>query len=363
MSEVKVTLETVKRLSPIEGADQLEVADIAGYPVVVRKGSVVEGGEVVYFPPEIQIPRFVSNTLGVDNYLRKDGTVVKAIRLRGQVSHGMALAITDFPILAESNKLYPGQDLSEFFGARRYVQPPKFQVGQGQERNEDPYLYRYTDIDRYEKMVQAFQFGEQVYAHEKVHGANVRIAMINGELMVGSRKTQRKMPDDLSVFTDAEGNGDPFKDNMYWFPLSIPGVMTFLEEFGNTYKQVILFGEVFGKGVQGSFDYGRDSLDFRAFDIMLDGQYLNPPAFESFTRNHGIPTVPLDYSGAFDPELIAVHVAAKSQLTKKHIREGIVIKPLNERNDHRHGRVIAKWLNPNYLIARSAEKVEDNAEV
>jgi RNA ligase (TIGR02306 family) len=338
---------------------------VGGYPVVVRKDSVVEGGEVVYFPPEIQLPRYVADQLQVANYLRKSGTVVKAIRLRGQMSHGMAMPITDFPTLAalDNSKLTEGTDLSEFFGARRFVVPPNFRVNTGQETSEHPALHRYTDIDRYEKMVHTFQAGEQVYVTEKVHGANVRIAMIDGALMVGSRKTQRKLPEtfgDLALLNEMEWT--PFDDNMYWTPLNFAGVRNLLLALKDSYKQVILFGEVFGRGVQGSFDYGRDGLDFVAFDLMLNGQYVTPTAFFSLSHQYEFPTAPLEYCGEFRPEVIGHYVTAQSRLTKKHIREGIVIKPMNERHDSRHGRVVAKWINPEYLVKKSADKVEDNQE-
>lgn len=368
MSDVKVTIEQVKQLLPIPGADQLEVAMVSGYPVVVRKDTVVEGGEVIYFPPEIQLPRYVAEQLGVANYLRKSGTVVKAIRLRGQISHGMAMPITDFPSIAERFEdvqySVEGEDVSEYFGARRFVVPPNFKVNVGQMTNEHPSLHRYTSIDRYEKMVSAFQAGEQVSVTEKIHGANVRIAMIDGELMVGSHKTQRKLPENINeIATLNETEWTPFDDNMYWMPLNFAGVRQLLTDFKNTYQQVIIFGEVFGKGVQGAFDYGREGLDFRAFDLMLNGQYSNPPAYRNLMLQYEIPIAPIEYIGGFEPDIISRYVSAPSSLTSKHIREGIVIKPLNERYDPRHGRVVAKWINPDYLVKKSEEKVEDNQEV
>lgn len=365
MTQIQVTLEKVKSLNPIEGADNLEVAEVGGYPVVVRKGSVVENGEVVYFPPEIQVPRYVADSLGVANYLRKSGTVFKAIRLRGQMSYGMAVPVTDFPTLAllDEGKLTEGQDLSEFFGARRFVVPPNFKVGIGHEVSEHPALYRYTDIDRYEKMAHVFQAGEQVYITEKIHGACARIAMIDGELMVGSRKTQRKMPEtfgDMATINEQEWT--TYDDNMYWIPLNFAGVRKLLFDFKDSYKQIIIFGEVFGKGVQGSFDYGRPGLDFRAFDLMFNGVYQNPASFAHLTSIYSIPVVPTEYVGEFDETYIKTLVTAPSNLTDKHIREGVVIKPLNERRDPRHGRVVAKWINPDYLVKKSADKVEDNQE-
>jgi RNA ligase (TIGR02306 family) len=251
-----------------------------------------------------------------------------------------------------------GLDVSAYFGARRYVVPPNFSVGQGRQTNEHPSLHRYTDIDRYEKMSHVFQAGEQVYVTEKIHGANSRVAMIDGELMVGSRKTQRNAPDYTEAF-----EGNPYKDNMYWFPLSIPGTRILLEDLGKSYKQVILFGEIYGQGIQGSFNYGRKGLAYAAFDLMLNGEYVSPAALSALLKQYDIPGAPVNYIGEFVPELIQYHVDAPSSLTTTHIREGVVIRPLNERRDARHGRVVAKWLNPAYLVKKSEDKIEDNQEV
>ena len=341
------------------------MATISGFPVVVRRNSVVTGDYVVYFPPDIQLPGFVAQQLGVGNYLRK-GSIVKAIRLRGQYSYGMAFPLTDAGLenlksnvekMAANGEPVEGSDISFYFGARRYVVPPNFTVGQGQQASEHPSLHRYTDIDRYEKMSHVFQAGEQVYVTEKIHGANSRVAMIDGELMVGSRKTQRKAPDNDQVF-----EGDPYKDNMYWFPLSIPGVKLLLEDLGKSYIQVILFGEIFGKGIQGSFDYGQSNLAYAAFDLMLNGVYQNPATLHGLLERYQIPYAPIDYTGEFDEGYIRTYVAAPSRLTERHIREGVVIRPLNERRDARHGRVVAKWLNPAYLVKKSEDKIEDNQE-
>lgn len=363
MSEVQATIERVTWLQHLADSDNLDIATISGFPVVVRRNTVINNDYVVYFPPDLQLPGFVAQQLGVSNYLRK-GIVVKAIRLRGQYSYGMALPL-DTPgfeelnahIRSRSSELAEGLDVSEYFGAKRYVVPPNFQVKQGNQTNEHPSLTRYTDIERLEKFDHLFQAGEQVYVTEKVHGANSRVAMIDGELMVGSRKTQRKAPESEEAFV-----GDPYKDNMYWYPLSIPGVKEMLESLGKSYRQVILYGEVFGKGIQGSFDYGRPNLDYVAFDIMLNGEYVSPAMFLNLTLQYNVPSAPIDYVGEFNQLEIAPHIEAPSLLTKKHIREGVVVRPLNERRDSRHGRVIAKWLNPAYLVKKSEEKIEDNQE-
>lgn len=42
-------LEKITSLSPIEGADKIELATVVGLPVVVKKGEFKEGEFVVYF--------------------------------------------------------------------------------------------------------------------------------------------------------------------------------------------------------------------------------------------------------------------------------------------------------------------------
>lgn len=50
MSERKiVTYREIDRLSPIAGADAVELAHIGGWQVVVKKGEFEAGDEVAYF--------------------------------------------------------------------------------------------------------------------------------------------------------------------------------------------------------------------------------------------------------------------------------------------------------------------------
>lgn len=85
MEERKLaTIEVIKDLRPIEGADAIEVATVRGWQVVVKKGEFSIGDLCVYceidsvLPPR---PEFA--------FLEKVKYRIRTIRLRGCISQGI----------------------------------------------------------------------------------------------------------------------------------------------------------------------------------------------------------------------------------------------------------------------------------
>lgn len=327
---------------------------------MVRRGTIAENDLVVYFPPDLELPPFVSHSLGVIEYLKKF-KVVKAVKLRGQPSMGIALPLNTpgFEKLVKhleqefwtGDSSGEGTDLDWYFGSKRFVPVlnEKIKKSMGQEMQSHPLLTKYTDIERFERHRFAFNQDEDVVISEKIHGTNCRLACIGGQLIAGSHNTQR------AEVTEEEAN-----NNFYWFPFTIPNVREMVRELGETHAQVILFGEVYGKGVQGGFTYGKEGLSFAAFDLMLNGVYVDYNKFINLTGTYGVPTVPIDYNGPYSEDYIALFRDAPSWYANGQIREGIVIKPRQERLQGRLGRLILKAINPEYSIRKSAGKVEDN---
>jgi RNA ligase (TIGR02306 family) len=360
MTEIQATLERATEVQPVPDSDNLDVINVSGFPVVVRRGSINENDHVVYFPPDLEVPPFVSQVIGVTDYLRK-AKIVKAVRLRGQLSMGIALPLgtPGFERLVdhlqnasrEAGRAIVGESLDWYFGTRKFLPVINEQTKNrmGQEMHSHPLLTRYTEIKRWERYPHYFNQDERVVITEKLHGTNCRIACIGGEIIVGSHNTQR-----APLKLEEES-----LNNFYWFPLSIPGVREMLTALGESYGQVILFGETYGKGVQGGFDYSTDELAFAAFDLLLNGVYADYKLFEELTNKYEVPTVPVDFIGELKEEYVTLFRDAPSWLTKTHIREGIVIKPAQERTQGVLGRLILKALNPEYLIKKSSGKVED----
>jgi hypothetical protein len=70
MAETYVEVVTVEDVQSHPNADRLEVATVAGYPVVVGKGTFAAGAQAAYFPPNILIPADLAAKLGVAKYLK-----------------------------------------------------------------------------------------------------------------------------------------------------------------------------------------------------------------------------------------------------------------------------------------------------
>ena len=153
---------------------------------------------------------------------------------------------------------------------------------------------------------------------------------------------------------DASGTLDEaslaaFSANTYWYPWTLEPVRTLLTSLGAEHKQVVLYGEVYGKGVQ-SFDYGQKSVGFRAFDLLVDNQFLDAADFEQATESYGVERVPRLGSGPYSQEWVAELSKGRSVIGGQHVREGVVVKPMVERHDPRVGRVVMKYPSDAYLL-------------
>ena len=86
-------IEEIASLSPIEGADRIEVAQVLGWKVVVKKGEFQVGDKVVYIEIDSKVP--ASNPYFA--FLQDRKYKVKTIKLRGQISQGLIVPIDVLP--------------------------------------------------------------------------------------------------------------------------------------------------------------------------------------------------------------------------------------------------------------------------
>jgi RNA ligase len=165
-------------------------------------------------------------------------------------------------------------------------------------------------------------------------------------IKAGSRTLRRKAPADPDVMVV----------NTYWFPHTLSRVKNLLadlQEQGS--KQAVLYGEVYGQGVQ-AYTYDEKRLNFRAFDLLLDGRFVDYAKFQKLCDRHQIAQVPLVYQGAFSLDVIKGFSDGDSLIGGNHGREGVVVKPIVERDDPKLGRVILKYIGDHYLFGKVAEQ-------
>lgn len=94
------TVRTIDALEPIEGADNIEMARVGGWKVVVGKGLYSVGDKVVYFEIDSLLPLETEFSFLKESNIKTlpDGTQgyrLKTIKLKGQISQGLVLPIND----------------------------------------------------------------------------------------------------------------------------------------------------------------------------------------------------------------------------------------------------------------------------
>jgi RNA ligase (TIGR02306 family) len=134
-------------------------------------------------------------------------------------------------------------------------------------------------------------------------------------------------------------------------------VRTLIDALSESKRQVILFGEIYGSKIQ-SFHYGhKGTLGFRAFDLLVDGRYMNWPDLVATCQQFGVETVPVVATIAFDLAEVKRYSEGKTLLLSQdaHIREGLVVRPQIERTDPKIGRVILKYVSDSYLFGEKTD--------
>lgn len=121
------TIRKVDKLYPIEGADRIEVCTMedVGWRVVVKKDSIKPGDMVVYFEIDSVLPEEERyEFLRASSYKKWEcqgkttsGFYLRTIKLRGELSQGLVLPLSDFPELKDAKE---GDDVTETLKVRLY---------------------------------------------------------------------------------------------------------------------------------------------------------------------------------------------------------------------------------------------------
>lgn len=193
MTERKLaTIQRVKALFPIPGADVIEACQINGWMVVVKKGEYNVGDLVIYCEIDSWIPNKIAPFLTKDGYPPKEfngvqGERLKTIKLRKQISQGLILPISGFDAYypgAGSDLFNEGDDVTSFIGIQKWEMPekeiPGRQVGaQGTKRF--PAFIPKTDQERIqnygEMVLQALD--EEFEATMKKDGSSMTVFCVN----------------------------------------------------------------------------------------------------------------------------------------------------------------------------------------
>lgn len=198
------TLERIAEITPIEGADNIEVAKVREWEVVVRKDEFKVGDFVVYFEIDTALPLSTNHYTFLEARSSRlmEGEwyhILKTVRLRGVYSQGLVLAVSEFqPEIDEWAKrrgAYPleGDDLTEPLDLKKWEPDPPT-LGNGEQAGNFPLKYvMKTDSDRIQNLGRAWEEiqGFHWFPTEKIDGCSCTVVCDeNGDYQVCSRNWQ-----------------------------------------------------------------------------------------------------------------------------------------------------------------------------
>ena len=162
---------------------------------------------------------------------------------------------------------------------------------------------------------------------EKIDGTNIRVIWDGHAVSFGGRTEAAQIPAPLVNRLQELFGGET-------------NAQLFEQAFGE--KEVILFGEGYGKKIQKvGAEYMPDGVDFILFDVMVGDLFLRRQAVEEIAAGFGIQAVPIVLRGTVEEAVAFVKAGQKSTIGTADM-EGVVGRPAVEIMDRTGNRMIGK---------------------
>lgn len=259
-----VTVRTILDIQPIVGADAIECATVDGWKLVVKKGEFAVGDACVYFEIDSLLPaddpRFAFLTArGLKEFRGKQYCRLKTVKLRGQVSQGLALPLSQFPEFA--NNFTTNEDLAAVIGVTKWEEDEVVSLKPAGCKAFPSFIPK-TDQERVQNLSGKLTHGERFRVTRKMDGSSHTAFFKDGVLGVCSRNLELDMADPANA-------GNPFITIA-----QTTGLLNALERLG---RNIAVQSEMAGPGIQKN-RHNDDHVRLWLFDIfdIDEGRYLLP---------------------------------------------------------------------------------------
>tara|TARA_Y100000310_G_scaffold344975_1_gene460908 strand:+ start:2617 stop:3651 length:1035 start_codon:yes stop_codon:yes gene_type:complete len=335
------SLQRIEKLEPIENADKIERATILGWHCVVKKGEYQEKDVCVYVEIDSILPEKPEFEFLKDRKFR-----IKTIKLRGQISQGIAFPLDIIPKdkAGEVMHMEIGDDVSDIIGVTKYIAPIPACLA-GRVKGNFPSFIPKTNETRIQSVPEVIERNKiyPCYATEKLDGTSVTYYLKDDDFNVCSRN--------LNMKTD--------NDNTYWQVAKkrdIEGMLRYAGTLKGNSKNLAIQGEIIGNGIQKN-KYRMEGKDVFAFDIfdIDEYKYFSYERLFDFCYSFGLRMVPVVdesfYLGYYDLEGLVEMSRGISKVYKHAQREGIVVRSAHSGVvDPELGRLSFKVVNPDFLL-------------
>ena len=354
----------------IQGADNIELVSVNGWMAITKKGEYQEGDLVVVATTDAVIPQMLSDGINVTNYLRK-GQRVRTIKLRGVYSECLIIPIGFIP----EKYRYEGSDCMELLEIFKYEPPVKTITLESNGRkvryHQNPNFHIYYKFPNQKNVPDMFTEEDEVVITRKLHGTNARYGIVRKKKLSLFDRVKLLFGRKWAEFEYVYGshNVEKGSDSQGFYSTDVWDEVAKKYEIRSrlwnhirdTYEPedletgVIIYGEIYGQGIQKNYDYGLMDIRFAGFDVEVDGKYERYNSELAHFECLDLPKVELLYRGYWNKETQDSYVFNNFIKGTKVPHEGIVVKDVS--GDRRK---VSKVINPDYLIYGEKNNVGDS---
>jgi len=323
------TVAKVLEVKPLENSDRLDVVKIRGWQVVTVRNKFKENDLCVYFEIDSLLPiKPEFEFLRKNCYVKQpEGFRIKTIKLRGQLSQGLALSFSDLNL--DSSLYVEDSCLDKELGIQLYTPIIPASLS-GKVLGNRPFFIPKTDQERVQNIWNDLQpLFEDLSFEEtlKLDGASISVYFYNSRFGVCSRNME---------LLESENNA-------YW---EVVRKYNLQEELTKLGKNICLQGELMGEGIQKNREQinKRELFIYDIWDIDKQTYLGNKNRYylcDKLKLNH-VPIISTETS-LKNETLDSLLERAKGKSLNSKIREGIVFKEVS-------GGISFKVINNDFLI-------------
>jgi hypothetical protein len=310
--------------------------------------------------------------MGVTSYLRKGGRV-RTVKLRGVYSECLIIPTKYIP--GYGDRYQDGDDMMEKFGIVKYEPPVKqIQLASGRKIKwrDNQNFHIYYKFPNLKNVAGMFTEEDTVEISRKIHGTNARYGIVKKSKLSFWDKVKKffRLADKWVDYEYIYGshNCEKGSDSQGFYSTDV--WRTIAEKYDIKEKLwsyiknenveigegIILYGEIYGAGIQKNYEYGLTDIQFTGFDVKLRGEYLSTyDAWVLIASHLKLPYVEILHYGDWSQEIQDKFTFNNFIEGTKVPHEGIVIKHIS--GDRKK---VAKVINPDYLIYGEKNDVGDS---
>jgi RNA ligase (TIGR02306 family) len=362
---------TIKEVRAIPNADNIELVIAGGWNAITKKGEFQVDDLTVIATTDAVIPEKLSEEMGVTSYLRKGGRV-RTVKLRGVYSECLIIPLKYIPFM---ENYYDGKDMMNVMDVYKYEPPVKqIQLASGRKikwrDNQNFHIYyKFPNLKNVDGM---FTEEDLVEITRKVHGTNARYGIVKKSKLSFWDKVKKffRLADAWIDYEYIYGshNCEKGSDSQGFYSTDV--WRTIAEKYDIKEKLwsyiknrnvevgegIILYGEIYGAGIQKNYDYSLTDIEFAGFDVKLKGEYLSTYDAWNLVKDHlKLPYVEILHYGDWTQEIQDKFTFNNFIEGTKVPHEGIVIKYFTGERQK-----VAKVINPDYLIYGEKNDVGDS---